>query len=167
LFTQVDRHIHAPFTYIIWKKTAPLKVSLFAWKSLNKMIPTKNVEKRNLNHLFLICAFFGSIWHCILRWLGIHNVLPNDVGYTRCNLVVLICLGMTFIIVFKGSGLLVSRSFKRSVTLRFFCDKTMSKDHLKGLSRHFSVGQKTRFRFHDWTFNSFRKKVEKGSNTTF
>jgi hypothetical protein len=32
------------------------------------------------SHLFLHCHFFGSVWICILRWLGIISVMHSDVS---------------------------------------------------------------------------------------
>ena len=33
-----------------------------------------------INHLFLKCNFFGSIWHLVQHWLGISIVVPSDIG---------------------------------------------------------------------------------------
>jgi hypothetical protein len=74
------------------------KVSILTWRTLHKMIPTKDNlayrgvvhssfllcsggcgKEESINHLFLECDFLGSIWNFVLHWLWISYVLPVDV----------------------------------------------------------------------------------------
>lgn len=83
--------------YILWKKVVPLKVSLLAWRTINKRIPTKDNlichgvvpsgsllclggcgKEEIVNNVFLNCNFFGSICASIMQWLGISCVQPVD-----------------------------------------------------------------------------------------
>lgn len=75
-------------------KDIPLKVVIFAWWLFRNRLSTKDNQIRRgvLNndtclcasgcgsletatHLFLHCCIFGSVWHFILRWVGISLVL--------------------------------------------------------------------------------------------
>jgi hypothetical protein len=83
----------------LWHKNVPLKVGIFAWRLFRDRLPTKdNLFRRHViaadaqtcsgecgemetsSHLFLHCDFFGSVWHLILRWLGIFSVMHCDVS---------------------------------------------------------------------------------------
>jgi len=37
-------------------------------------------KEETINHLFLECEFFGSIWRLLHRWLDIYTAIPSDVG---------------------------------------------------------------------------------------
>ena len=84
---------------MIWQKNIPLKVVVFAWRLFQNRFPTKdNLFRRGavntdsclcitgcsyletVNHLFLHCPFFGSVWNCILYWVGLSSVAPFDVS---------------------------------------------------------------------------------------
>ena len=98
---------------LVWHKQVPLKVSILAWRLLQDRMPTKfNLFKRRMlqqadvtcvagcgfdesaTHLFLHCAYFGSIWQHIRNCLGISGVDPftlhdhffqftNSIGMSR------------------------------------------------------------------------------------
>ncbi|GAU31093.1 hypothetical protein TSUD_322300 [Trifolium subterraneum] len=74
---------------LIWHSQVPLKVSIFAWRLLRDMLPTKaNLVTRDIispeahfcvigcgavesaQHLFLSCSTFGSLWAFIRSWIG-------------------------------------------------------------------------------------------------
>jgi len=74
----------------IWHKQVSLKVSLFAWRLIQNRLHTKDnlhrcdiiiIDSRacmagcgsleSIEHLFLDCQFFISIWQLILGWLGL------------------------------------------------------------------------------------------------
>ena len=76
---------------LIWSKLVPLKVTLFAWRTINDIIHTKDNLRRkevfpansitclggcgqdvSINHLFLDYDFFGCIWH-LLHLVGHFN----------------------------------------------------------------------------------------------
>jgi len=80
---------------MLWHKDIPLKVVVFVWRLFWNKLPTKdNLLRRGVinndsslcltgcgsletvNHLFLHCAFFGLVWNCILRWVGLSMVVP-------------------------------------------------------------------------------------------
>jgi len=82
----------------IWHQQVPLKVVLFVWRLFCDRLPTKdNLLRRGVitldsrlcivdcnsiettNHLFLHCSTFGSVWQCLLRWLGFSTALPLGV----------------------------------------------------------------------------------------
>jgi len=71
---------------------------LFVWRLFRDRLPTKdNLLRRGVitldsqlcitdcnsiettNHLFLHCSTFGSVWQCLLRWLGFSMALPLGV----------------------------------------------------------------------------------------
>jgi len=77
----------------VWHKQIPSKVSLFAWRLLRNGHPIKDslVRRRvlqpndnlcvgrcgdaeTMDHLFLGCGIFGSIWFLVWQWLGISSV---------------------------------------------------------------------------------------------
>jgi len=81
----------------LWYKDVPLKVVLFAWRLFRDRLPTKdNLLRRGVilidhnsrecvarcgsnessDHLLLHCNIFGSVWHCIYRWLDIYAAVP-------------------------------------------------------------------------------------------
>jgi len=83
-----------------WHKDIPLKVVVFAWLLFQNRLPTKdNLFRRGainhdsclcvigcgslkiVNHLFLHCSFFGSVWNYILQWIGRSMVLPFVASY--------------------------------------------------------------------------------------
>jgi len=37
-------------------------------------------KEETINHLFLVCKFFGSIWRLLRRWLGISTVISSYMG---------------------------------------------------------------------------------------
>ncbi|XP_024642145.1 uncharacterized protein [Medicago truncatula] len=80
---------------LLWHKDVPLNVVIFAWRMFRNRLPTKdNLNRRGVlnnnsclcasrcgsletaSHLFLHCFIFGSVWHFIIRWVGISSVLP-------------------------------------------------------------------------------------------
>ena len=84
---------------MLWQKNIPLKVVIFAWRLFQTRLSTKdNLLCRNVidnnsclrvsgcsslkttNHLFLHYSFFGSVWNCILHWVGLSMVAPFDVS---------------------------------------------------------------------------------------
>jgi len=84
---------------LIWSKPVPFKVSLFAWRTIKNIIPTKGnlrrkevlpansimcsggcVQDESINHLLLDCDFFGCIWHFVHHWLDISTVVSSDIG---------------------------------------------------------------------------------------
>jgi len=85
---------------LIWHPQVPSKVSILAWRLLRDRLPTKsNLLNRgiiqgdgvlcvagcdqieSMQHLFIDCNFFGSLWHHVRLWLGFtvvdHNVLSS------------------------------------------------------------------------------------------
>jgi len=85
---------------LIWHPQVPLKVSILAWRLLRDRLPTKsNLLNRGIiqgdgalcvarcgqiesvQHLFIDCNFFGSLWHHVRLWLGFtgvdHNILSS------------------------------------------------------------------------------------------
>lgn len=83
----------------LWNKDIPLKVVLFAWRLFRDRLPTNDNLLRcgvihndvrlcvsgcgieeNLDHLFLHCNSFGSIWFYIYRWMGMSTVIPFSIG---------------------------------------------------------------------------------------
>ncbi|CAJ2644200.1 unnamed protein product [Trifolium pratense] len=74
---------------LIWHRQVPLKVSICAWRLLRDRLPTKaNLvirgilsteahlcvsgcgEVETVQHLFLYCSSFGSIWSLVSSWIG-------------------------------------------------------------------------------------------------
>jgi len=81
----------------VWHQKVLLKVSLFAWRLLRNMIPTRdnlvrrrviqaaaNVctggcgSKESTIHLFLGCNVFSRLWSFIWNWLGIFTIDPCE-----------------------------------------------------------------------------------------
>ena len=77
----------------VWHKQVQSTVSLFVWRLLRNILPTKDnlVRRRVLqptdnmcvegcgysetvDHLFLGCGIFGDIWLLVWQWLGIYYV---------------------------------------------------------------------------------------------
>jgi hypothetical protein len=75
---------------LIWHPQVSLKVSIFAWRLLRDMLPTKaNLVSRRIlstaahlcvsgcgeaesaQHLFISCGTFGSLWAFMRSWIGI------------------------------------------------------------------------------------------------
>lgn len=90
---------------IIWQKTVPLKINLFARCLLHNCISTfDNLLRQGLlqnnqqlcadgcgsnadiNHLFMQCNFFGSIWSLDLQWISYFTVNPNHISYCLLQL---------------------------------------------------------------------------------
>ena len=84
---------------MLWQKNVPLKVVVFAWRLFRNRLPTRdNLLQRNvlnsdsclcitrfgspetINHLFLHCSYFSTVWNCILRWIGFSTAAPLDVS---------------------------------------------------------------------------------------
>lgn len=82
----------------IWHKQIPIKVSLFVWRLLRNRLPTReNMLWRRVlqvhgsecvygcgvhetvNHLFIGCDIFSSLWTHVLHWLCISSVLSGDI----------------------------------------------------------------------------------------
>jgi len=82
----------------VWHKLVPTKVSLFAWRLLQDRIPTRaNLVRRQvlqpndnlcvggcglietMDHLFIGCESFGSVWFLLCHWLGFSFVPPGSV----------------------------------------------------------------------------------------
>jgi len=98
---------------LIWHSQVPSKVSILAWRLFRDRLPTKfNLLNRDIiqvddtpcmascgliesvQHLFITCDFFGSLWQLVRLWLGFsgvdHNVLSihftqftNNLGTRR------------------------------------------------------------------------------------
>jgi len=81
-----------------------LKVVLFAWKTIQNWLPTKdNLVKRGIigadsrlcsagselfesvSPLFFKCLIFFKVWSEIAKWLGLEVVLPNNVSSPLFN----------------------------------------------------------------------------------
>jgi len=81
---------HTVAVSALWNKEVPLKVVLFAWRLFRDRLPTKDSllrrgvisfdsrlcvagcdSEETSSHLFLHCNSFGSVWHLILRWMGL------------------------------------------------------------------------------------------------
>jgi hypothetical protein len=99
------KYDHVEGVIFLWNNTMifkvmSLKVSILAWRTNYKSISTKEKliyrgvcpsdfvlcsgtcgTKETINHKFLECDFFGSIYHLIHRWLGISTVVPSNI---RC-----------------------------------------------------------------------------------
>jgi len=84
---------------LIWHPQVPSKVSILAWRLLRDRLPTKsNMLRRGIihgensscvagcgciesvQHLFISCDFFGTLWHHVRQWLGLSGVDHNDIG---------------------------------------------------------------------------------------
>ncbi|KAK2394225.1 hypothetical protein QL285_056080 [Trifolium repens] len=78
---------------LIWHRHVPLKVSIFAWRLLCDMLPTKEIlvargiitpyahlcvsscgDIESAQHFFLSCSFFGSLWPLVRSWIGFSSV---------------------------------------------------------------------------------------------
>ncbi|MCH96120.1 tether containing UBX domain for GLUT4, partial [Trifolium medium] len=78
---------------LIWHTQVPLKVSIFPWRLLRDKLPTKaNLITRGIlsseahycvsgcgavesvQHLFLSCSTFGSLWSLVRSWIGFSSV---------------------------------------------------------------------------------------------
>jgi hypothetical protein len=96
--TSADEPLNGVAVYNVWHKLVPSKVSIFAWRLLQDRIPTKsNLVRRQVlqhgsnvcvsgcgvpetvDHLFLACNLFGSVWSLICNWLGISFVCPGSI----------------------------------------------------------------------------------------
>jgi len=85
---------------MLWQKNVPLKVVVFAWRLFRNRLPTRdNLLQRNvlnsdsclcitrfgspetINHLFLHCSYFSTVWNYILCWIGFSTAAPLDVSY--------------------------------------------------------------------------------------
>jgi hypothetical protein len=85
---------------LIWKCSAPSKVSGFAWLVLRDRVPTKvNLIRRQVlpndgsqrcvfcgtceetvEHLFLYCSFSLQVWDRVLSWLDVSFMLPHSLA---------------------------------------------------------------------------------------
>jgi len=84
---------------LIWQKYVPLKVVVFVWRLLQNRLPTKdNLLRRGVlhtdtcqcvsgfgsmktvNHLFLHCSVFGTVWNYILCWIGLSTAVPLTIS---------------------------------------------------------------------------------------
>jgi len=84
---------------LLWQKIVPLKVVVFVWHLLRNRLPTKdNLLRRGIlhtdscqciagcdsmktvNHLFLHCSLFGTIWNCVRCWIGLSIAVPLNVS---------------------------------------------------------------------------------------
>ena len=80
---------------MLWQKDIPLKAVVFVWRLFRNRLPTEDNLFRHgvlnndsclcvagcgsledVNHLFLHCSFFGSVWNFILRWVGLSSAAP-------------------------------------------------------------------------------------------
>jgi len=88
--TSTDTQVERGLTDAVWLKQVPLIVSVFVWRLLRNILPTKDnlVRRRVLQHdhtacvggcgspetavhFILRCDIFGSLWHSIYQWVGI------------------------------------------------------------------------------------------------
>jgi hypothetical protein len=96
--TSADEPLHDVAVNNVWHKLIPSKVSIFAWRLLQDRIPTRsNLVRRlvlhsdnnlcvsgcgfieTMDHLFVVCNFFGRVWELICNWLGIYYVCPGSI----------------------------------------------------------------------------------------
>ena len=87
--SKVDLNQHHNSHKFVWLKAVPLKVSIFAWRLLRNIVPTRDnlLQQRiisvtdqectttcgmneDVNHLFVNCNFCGRLWYLVSRWLG-------------------------------------------------------------------------------------------------
>ena len=78
-----------PMSDLVWHNQVPLKVSIFAWRLLHDRLPTKSNlvirdiisskscfcvsgcgQVESVQHLFLTCSTFGSLWQLVRSWIG-------------------------------------------------------------------------------------------------
>jgi len=90
----LDRVLYAD----IWHKQVPLKINVFAWRFIRNRLPTKdNLVRRwvlhindnvcvrgcgsleTVEHLFLGCDIFTSVWSLVLQWMHISFVAPTTI----------------------------------------------------------------------------------------
>lgn len=96
MLSNVEQANRNDISILLWTyKNVPLKVSMFVWRLLRNRIPMKdNLTRRGIkssnsnlclsdcgleehaDHLFLGCAFYGSIWSLVRQWLGICSASP-------------------------------------------------------------------------------------------
>jgi len=96
--TSADEPLHGVAVNNVWHKLVPSKVSIFAWRLLQDIIPTgSNLVHRQVlqpdnilcvsgcgfvelvDHLFVACNLFGRVWSLICNWLGISFVCPGSI----------------------------------------------------------------------------------------
>ncbi|GAU15740.1 hypothetical protein TSUD_235530 [Trifolium subterraneum] len=84
---------------LIWHNQVPLNVSIFAWRLLRDMLPTKtNLAIRGIitpaaqlcvagcgdvkttQHLFISCSIFGSLRLSVMSWIGLSSVDPQNLS---------------------------------------------------------------------------------------
>lgn len=89
--SKVDQPIHFTLPDIIWHKKVLLKITLFTWRLLCNMIPTKDNLLRpdfqlcvagcdaveSTYHLFLRCPIFYYVGHLVRNWIGISHHLSD------------------------------------------------------------------------------------------
>jgi len=93
ILTSLDYHVLDDAAKLIWHPQVALKVSILAWCMPRDRLPTKNNlhargiiaeadrycvagcgQVETVNHLFLHCDTFGSIWQQVRFWLGFSGV---------------------------------------------------------------------------------------------
>jgi len=96
--TSQDEHQVGGANNDVWHKLVPAKVSLFAWHLFQDGIPTRsNLVRRKVlqhndnlcvggcdinetvDHLFIGCALFGSVWYLVCHWLEFSFVFPGSI----------------------------------------------------------------------------------------
>jgi hypothetical protein len=84
---------------LVWHHQVPLKVSVFAWRIIRDRLPTKaNLVVRGVipteatycvsgcghvetvEHLFLSCSTFASLWQQVRDWIGFVGVDSNNIS---------------------------------------------------------------------------------------
>jgi hypothetical protein len=95
LLTSQEFHCFGATSDLILHKQVPLKVSIFAWRLLRDMLPTKdNLVARDIIHqearlsvrgcggketrryLFLSCTILTSFWSLVRSWVGFSSADP-------------------------------------------------------------------------------------------
>jgi len=77
----------------------PLKVNIFVWRLLNRILTKENLFRRevtqhndlrcssgcdmdkDVDHLFFQCGFCGRFWSLIYLWLSFDSVIPGTLAY--------------------------------------------------------------------------------------
>jgi len=96
LLTIKDTPLADSVASMIWHNQVPLKVSVFVWRLLRDRLPTKSNlvtigvisseasqyisdcgSIETVQHLFLACCDFSSLWPMVRHWLGFMGVNTN------------------------------------------------------------------------------------------